>query len=300
MSISATDGPAPPASTELVYESATTATGAEPDIPAGFFTYVTRFHLAVVVLVLAEMLRVTMGLRRRTEATWIVGIGFAGLAAVVARLLYLEQIDYSMFIGIGSLLVSMSIYLARKVGRTSKDLEIQLEQVRELSEKTPEQNRQIQEATRHKSEFLSRMSHDLRTPMNAIIGYTRILLRRAKGVLEERQFGNLEKIHTSANNLLALINEILDLSRVEAGRVEVHAQDTDLQILAEECAASVEPLVGAQVELCRQFQDVLTVRTDPEILRKILLNLLGNAVKLTEVGSITLSLRPRDDQLVLC
>ena len=81
-------------------------------------------------------------------------------------------------------------------------------------EKLEEQNREILENTRNKSEFLSRMSHDLRTPMNAIIGYTRILLRRAKGILEDRQYRNLENIHTSADNLLSLINEILDLPHI--------------------------------------------------------------------------------------
>ena len=105
-----------------------------------------------------------------------------------------------------------------------------------------ESNRQIQEANRHKSDFLARMSHDLRTPMNAIIGYTRILLRRAKDKLEPRQFRNLENIETSAQHLLTLINEILDLSRIEAGRVEVKPEDVDLKRLVSECATSIAPL----------------------------------------------------------
>jgi signal transduction histidine kinase len=84
-----------------------------------------------------------------------------------------------------------------------------------------ESNLLIEQATRHKSDFLARMSHDLRTPMNAIIGYTRILLRRAKEKLGPRQFKNLENIESSAQNLLKLINGILDLSRIEAGHVGV-------------------------------------------------------------------------------
>ena len=78
-----------------------------------------------------------------------------------------------------------------------------------------------QEATRHKSDFLASMSHDLRTPMNAIIGYTRILLRRTKDALDDRQYLNLENIQTSADNLLILINDILDLSKIEAGRIDI-------------------------------------------------------------------------------
>tara|TARA_Y100000588_G_C13827678_1_gene742201 strand:+ start:77 stop:550 length:474 start_codon:yes stop_codon:yes gene_type:complete len=86
-----------------------------------------------------------------------------------------------------------------------------------LNEELQEANRQIQQANRHKSDFLARMSHDLRIPMNAIIGYTRILKRRARAALEDRQYRNLENIETSSNNLLNLINEILDLSKIEAG-----------------------------------------------------------------------------------
>jgi len=158
-----------------------------------------------------------------------------------------------------------------------------------------EQNRQIQEETRRKSDFLAHMSHDLRTPMNAIIGYTRILLRRLKDTIDQRQFRNLENIQTSSHSLLNLINEILDLSRVEAGRIDVHPQDTDLKQLAEECATSIESLIEPSVELIQQIDVVPLVRTDPELLRRVLMNLLSNAVKFTEEGSITVSVRPADD-----
>ena len=87
--------------------------------------------------------------------------------------------------------------------------------VRERTRELEEKNRALEEANRFKSEFLARMSHDLRTPMNAIIGYTRILLRRAQDALDERQYRNLENIQTSAGNLLILINDILDLSKIE-------------------------------------------------------------------------------------
>ena len=157
-----------------------------------------------------------------------------------------------------------------------------------------EANNEIQETTRRKSDFLARMSHDLRTPMNAIIGYTRILLRRLRDTIEARQLRNLENIDTSAHNLLNLINEILDLSRVEAGRIDVHPQDVDLKQLAEECAASVESLLSSGVALIQQIDEVPVIHTDPDILRKVLMNLLSNAVKFTDEGSITVSVRPAD------
>ena len=147
-----------------------------------------------------------------------------------------------------------------------------------------EANQQIQENTRRKSDFLARMSHDLRTPMNAIIGYTRILLRRLRDTIEPRQLRNLENIDTSAHNLLNLINEILDLSRVEAGRIDVHPQPVDLQQLVVECAAAIEPLIQAEVQLIQNIEAVPSLSTDGEILRKVLMNLLGNAVKFTDTA----------------
>ena len=160
-----------------------------------------------------------------------------------------------------------------------------------------EQNREIQENTRRKSDFLARMSHDLRTPMNAIIGYTRILLRRLSDTIEPRQLRNLENIDISAHNLLNLINEILDLSRVEAGRIDVQPQPVDLQQLAVDCVAAIEPLIQAEVQLIQEIEAAPSLRTDREILRKVLMNLLGNAVKFTDAGSITVSVKSVDDQV---
>ncbi|MFH1568593.1 MAG: HAMP domain-containing sensor histidine kinase [Gemmatimonadota bacterium] len=152
----------------------------------------------------------------------------------------------------------------------------------------------VEEETRNKSEFLSRMSHDLRTPMNAIIGYTRILLRRLKGVIEDRQFRNLQNIQTSADNLLKLINEILDLSRIEAGRIDLKLEPVDLGRLVAECVAAVEPLVQPGVELVQELEPLPTVTTDAGRVRQVVMNLLGNAVKFTEAGKVTVSLRIAD------
>ena len=169
--------------------------------------------------------------------------------------------------------------------------------VEEKNQALEEANQQIQENTRRKSDFLARMSHDLRTPMNAIIGYTRILLRRCRDTLDPRQLRNLENIDTSAHNLLKLINEILDLSRVEAGRIEVQSQVVDLQQLAVECTAAIEPLIKARVQLVQDIEVVPSLHTDGEILRKVLMNLLGNAVKFTDAGSIAVSVKPVGDQV---
>jgi len=157
-----------------------------------------------------------------------------------------------------------------------------------------QRDRRLQEASRQKSEFLSRMSHDLRTPMNAIIGYARILIRRLKGSIEDRQFQNLRNIQASADNLLSLINEILDLSRIEAGRIDLKVEPVDLGHLVGECIASVAPLVRPGVELAQELGDVPAANTDADRIRRVVMNLLGNAVKFTEQGSITVSLRRLD------
>jgi signal transduction histidine kinase len=132
------------------------------------------------------------------------------------------------------------------------------------------------------------MSHELRTPLNAIIGFTRIVMRRSREQLEPKQYENLEKILSSGQHLLQLINAILDLSKVEAGRVEVHAAELALAPLIQQCVKTVEPLVKAPaVRLIRDFDGGLPqVYQDEEKLRQIVINLLSNAVKFTERGTV--------------
>ena len=172
---------------------------------------------------------------------------------------------------------------------------IALENAR-LFREIQEKGRQLEAASRHKSEFLANMSHELRTPLNAIIGFTRIVMRRSQEVLEARQYENLEKILASGQHLLALINSILDLSKIEAGRVEVHPGPVGLASLLEQCARTVEPLVRPEaVAVLKEFDPALPeMYVDEEKLRQIVINLLGNAVKFTERGSIRLSARAAD------
>ncbi len=149
---------------------------------------------------------------------------------------------------------------------------------------------QLQVASRHKSEFLANMSHELRTPLNAIIGFTRIVMRRSKERLETPQYENLEKILTSGQHLLALINSILDLSKIEAGRVEVRPAEVGLAPVLEQCVRTVEPLVDADsVAVVKEFGAGLPpMYVDEEKLRQIVINLLSNAVKFTERGTVRL------------
>ena len=114
---------------------------------------------------------------------------------------------------------------------------------------------QAEQASRTKSEFLANMSHELRTPMNAIIGFTRLVMRRGKEVLPEKQYANLEKILASANHLLGLINDVLDLSKVEAGRMEVKPVEFALEPLVDQCLRTVEPMLrSGRVQLIKQIE----------------------------------------------
>ena len=114
---------------------------------------------------------------------------------------------------------------------------------------------EAEQASRTKSEFLANMSHELRTPMNAIIGFTRLVMRRGKDVLPERQYGNLEKILASANHLLGLINDVLDLSKIEAGRMEVRPLEFALEPLVDQCLRTVEPMVrSGRVQLIKEIE----------------------------------------------
>jgi signal transduction histidine kinase len=240
-------------------------------------------------------------IREKKEGAWMIGVGFSLFALNVSPLIQQTEIDITSLYWVLIPLVSMSVYLARSVTRTNKALQNQLAQVKTLSQKTreqyeqiQEQNIQIREANKLKSDFLARMSHDLRTPMNAIIGYTRILLRKSKEALDERQYRNLENVQISANNLLTLINDILDLSKIEAGRMDIKLDQIDLKPLVADCAASIESLIKPDVQLLQELGEIAPIRTDPDRVRRMVMNLLSNAAKFTETGSITLSLRAVD------
>jgi signal transduction histidine kinase len=160
---------------------------------------------------------------------------------------------------------------------------------REIEDKS----RQLEVASRHKSAFLANMSHELRTPLNAIIGFTRIVMRRSQDRLEPKQYENLEKILASAQNLLSLINAVLDLAKVEAGRIEVNPSEVRLAAVLEQCMRTVEPLVKEGVTQVKAFGGELpSMIVDEEKLRQILINLLSNAAKFTSSGSIQVRARP--------
>jgi signal transduction histidine kinase len=146
-------------------------------------------------------------------------------------------------------------------------------------------------ASRAKSDFVATMSHELRTPLNAIIGYVSLLAEGIPDSVTERQRGQLARVDASAHHLLELIDEVLTLSRLEAGREVVTPRPVILAEALDEAAAMVEPMVAArQLRMeVRPPDPSLTIETDVSKLRQILLNLLTNAIKFTDEGGVTLS-----------
>lgn len=152
-------------------------------------------------------------------------------------------------------------------------------------------------ANRMKSEFLANVSHELRTPLNAIVGFVDLLRDGGYGELTGRQISPVERIATSAARLRTLVDEVLDVARIAAGRLEVRMEAVGLDVLLPTVVSEIEPLVAERhlaVRICTA-DDVPKIRTDPTHLRQILINLLGNAVKYTEAGGI--ELRTRVEQL---
>ncbi|MBI3325577.1 MAG: HAMP domain-containing histidine kinase [Nitrospinae bacterium] len=137
------------------------------------------------------------------------------------------------------------------------------------------------------------MSHELRTPLNAIIGFSRLVMRRSQNILPQREHENLGKILLSAEHLLTLINDILDLSKIEAGRMEMHSVSFDLEPLVDVCLRTAEPLVKSdRVRLVKEVEAALpSLYTDQDRLKQILMNRLSNAVKFTTEGTVTVTAR---------
>ena len=188
--------------------------------------------------------------------------------------------------------------LYAQVRRHADELETK---VKDRTQELAEANVELEEASRHKSEFLANMSHELRTPMNAIIGFTRLVLRRSRDVLAEKQAENLEKILISADHLLALINDILDLSKIEAGHVDIEPVDFVIEPLVDLCLRTVEPMVkSSELSLEKRIEsDVPALFADQNKLKQILINLLSNAVKFTETGTVTVAVERRGETIAI-
>jgi signal transduction histidine kinase len=153
---------------------------------------------------------------------------------------------------------------------------------REIEQKS----RELEAASQHKSEFLANMSHELRTPLNAVIGFSEVLLDRMFGDVNEKQDEYLKDIHASGQHLLSLINDILDLSKIEAGKMELELSDFDLPMTIDNALMLIrERAVRRSIALNTAVDErVGQVHADERKIRQVLLNLLSNAIKFTPEG----------------
>ena len=189
-------------------------------------------------------------------------------------------------------LKTFSSQLEERIGAATADLA-------EQNTRLQWQSRELEKANRLKSEFLASMSHELRTPINALIGYASLMLDRIYGDLTPRQEEGLSRIQGAAQHLLALINDILDLAKIEAGRMPLHLDDVTLADIVTEISQQIEPLVKKKSLLFNVEMPPrkLMLHTDRTKVKQILLNLLSNAAKFTHKGGIWVTISKDEEDL---
>ncbi len=166
----------------------------------------------------------------------------------------------------------------------------------ELFQQAKKSRADAEQANSAKSVFLANMSHELRTPLNAIIGFTRIVRRKGEGMLPDKQLENLDKVLISAENLLGLINDVLDISKIEAGRMDIIAANFRISALIELCANTAQTLLQPGVILEKTVGEGLEIiYSDQDKIRQIILNLLSNAAKFTPEGKISVKALRADE-----
>jgi len=161
-------------------------------------------------------------------------------------------------------------------------------------------NVRLEEASRHKSQFLANMSHELRTPLNSIIGYTKLMLDGLEGDINEEQRDDLQTVYNNGRHLLELINGLLDLSKIEAGKVVLSYETFTISDLLAEVIPTIEPLAGEKgLALTHSVApNIDSLYADKAKTKQVLINLLGNAVKFTDQGSVRLNVAESDSEFV--
>jgi GAF domain-containing protein len=167
---------------------------------------------------------------------------------------------------------------------------IAIENVR-LFEEIQDKSRQLAEASQHKSQFLANMSHELRTPLNAILGYTELIVDGIYGAPSEKMHDVLKRIESNGRHLLGLINDVLDLSKIEAGQLTLALSDYSLKAVVQTVFSAIEPLatekkIALKIDLST---DLPPARGDERRLTQVLLNLVGNAIKFTDEGEVVIA-----------
>jgi signal transduction histidine kinase len=252
---------------------------------------------AVLTMLLGLLVAVVYGLRVSRD----IGAALASIKAAIEATARREPTEGPLQRDdeIGD--VSRSFYeMDHRLARIASELSDRVrEQERTLGE-LREANDALAAAMRVKSDFLATMSHELRTPLNAVIGLSDLLLGSRAENLSNRAREALETMRASGSHLLALLDDILDLAKIDAGKMTYHPEEFAPASLVRACVATALPLLGDKpVEVTCEVVDGARVRADPQRVRQILLNLLSNAVKFTDRGSVRVRVERDGDSLVV-
>ena len=250
-------------------------------VPGGLFVPVVGAHLALLLMILVVLYRAQ---ERHGRMLWpaaalILGGSLAlGLRPIVPLPLNaLFMLAFALWTGY----VVLNHQLFNPIADLNRDLA-------EANDRLAHAILDLEEVNRLKNQFLANMSHELRTPLNSVIGYTDLVLNELYGPLTDQQRDRLERVTRNGRHLLGLINDILDLSKIEAGRVELTASRIPTVDLIENVLVTIEPQAAEKtLTLQREFQGAPAIWGDETRVRQILVNLLSNAVKFTEAGTIT-------------
>jgi len=228
---------------------------------------------------------------------WAVDVAIPRMQPIVPRLL--NWLVGSLLLLVVVLLVVREEAQSRRFAERTEELELLSRDLLDANVRLEERSQQIAEANRAKSRFLANVSHELRTPLNAIVGYNSLARDGVYGDLPSPLRGVHDRIAAAADHLLGLVNDVLDLSKIEVGRMAVEPQVVNVGALVDAVATVIEPMAGAKrlhvdVVVARDIPDL---QTDPGHVRQILLNLVANAVKFTEKGAITIVARKQDADL---
>ena len=300
---------------------------AEDFTPAAYFlpllAAVVAYYVSNTVLI-ATVVSLASG--RRFSTVWTESFLWSALSylaggSIAVGMKHLLDVfgTYSLILAIPPILLIyyfFRFYIDRANERTKRMEEIQrhnemlesevarrTQALVEVNERLRQSNDELKRANRLKSEFLANMSHELRTPLNAIIGFSELLQEGTFGGLSEDQLNFVTDIHSSGRHLLGLINDILDLSKIEAGRMVFQREECDLQGIIRETLTVVRPLAlkkRLRVDSALDPRSTV-VRVDAGKIKQVMYNLLSNAVKFTpEGGLVRVESRAEDHDLILC
>jgi signal transduction histidine kinase/DNA-binding response OmpR family regulator len=207
-----------------------------------------------------------------------------GMLVALMRMLFLFGASWLFLVGIAHVQEKRL-----RIRQLEAEESQKVQELTRLTEELAEANRQIKEADRLKSQFLATMSHELRTPMNSIIGFSEILVERLEGRVESKHLGFLRHIHTSGQHLLGIINDILDLSKIEAGKMEIFPEFFSIRPVIESVCHVMRGMAKSNPKFVVDVPpDLPQIETDQAKFKQILFNLVSNAVKFSPEGkSIT-------------